>query len=187
MVMAPDMLPKNSTHVRDNPRAFAFAIPLALFGSVAHADVTISSDATENINCSAGVCSPTAASAVLNISDLETLLASGNVEITTTGTGVEANNIDVEAAVAWSGPNALSLDAYQSITISKHIAIAGQSGLSLTTNDGGSGGALLFETNGSVHFKKLSSTLTINSATYTLVGNISTLATAIAANPSGSF
>jgi hypothetical protein len=74
----------------------------ALLGGNAHADVTISSDQTQNMSCSAGVCMPTATSAVLNVGDLATLLASGNVEVTTTGSGVEANNIGVEAPLTWA-------------------------------------------------------------------------------------
>ena len=54
------------------------------------ARVVIGADATQNMTCSAGICAPTAANAVLNVSDLETLLASGNVTVTTTGTGVQA-------------------------------------------------------------------------------------------------
>jgi len=57
---------------------------LALPGS-AHATVTISAQATQNMNCSAGACAPTATKAVLNGGDLETLLSSGDVTVTTTG------------------------------------------------------------------------------------------------------
>ena len=47
----------------------------------AHAAVTISSAATSNMSCTSGVCSPTAANAVLNVGDLTTMLASGNVTV----------------------------------------------------------------------------------------------------------
>ena len=151
------------------------------------ADVTISSGQTQNISCSGGVCAPTATSATLNVNDLENLLASGNVEVTTTGSGVQAGNIAVDAALSWSNTDTLGLDAYQSIGIDSTISVAGQGGLSLTTNDGGSGGALSFGRNDSVTFASLSSQFTINGAVYMLVGNVSSLASAIASNPSGNY
>jgi len=74
----------------------------ATLSSTAHADVTISSAATQKMSCSSGVCMPTASSAVLNVTDLENLLASGSVKVTTTGSSVQADNIDMDAALAWS-------------------------------------------------------------------------------------
>src|ERR1700722_10279545 len=53
--------------------------------NVAKADVLISSAPTSNMSCSAGVCVPTASDAVLNATDLENLLAAGNIKVTTTG------------------------------------------------------------------------------------------------------
>jgi hypothetical protein len=46
-----------------------------VLGSVARADVVISNDPTQNMTCSGGVCSPTAASAVLSVTDLANMLA----------------------------------------------------------------------------------------------------------------
>src|SRR5579862_9712667 len=74
----------------------------------ARADVVISSAPTQNITCAAGVCAPTAANAVLNITDLENLLASGSLTVTTTGSSVQADNVDVKAPLTWSNPNALA-------------------------------------------------------------------------------
>jgi hypothetical protein len=96
-------------------KLLAFAAPLACVApTMAHADVTISSASTHNMSCSSGICAPTAKKAVLNVTDLETMLASGNVTVTTTGPGVQADNLDVNAAVSWAGANALALDAHQS-------------------------------------------------------------------------
>jgi hypothetical protein len=39
--------------------------------TAARADVTISSDPTQDMSCSDGVCQPTASDAVLNVGDLE--------------------------------------------------------------------------------------------------------------------
>ena len=139
------------------------------------------------MSCSGGICAPTASSATLNVTDLENLLASGGVEVTTTGAGVQAGNIVVDAGLTWSNTASLGLDAYQSIAIDGAVSVAGQGGLSLTTNDGGSGGALSFGLKDSVTFASLSSQLSINGAVYMLVGNISSLASAIASNPSGDY
>src|ERR1700723_3153919 len=87
------------------------------FASTACADVTISPGQTLNMSCSGGVCAPTAKKAVLNVGDLETLLASGNVEVTTTGSGVQADSIVTNAPLAWSSANTLALDAYESVIV----------------------------------------------------------------------
>src|SRR5436853_2687270 len=93
----------------------------AIGGAPAYADVVISSDPTSNMSCSGGVCAPTATDAVLNVTDLENLLGSGNATVTTTGAGVQANNIHIAAAFSWSAANSLTLDAYQSITFSAFV------------------------------------------------------------------
>jgi hypothetical protein len=163
-------------------------IILVLLGPVpANAAVTISSGVTTNMTCSAGICAPTAADAVLNVGDLETLLASGSVAVTTTGSGVEAKNVVVKDSVTWSAGSALTLDAWQSVTIDKAVSVTGQGALTITTNDGGNDGSLVFGRKGRVDFQNLSSTLTINSVPYLLVNSVASLATAIASNPNGAY
>jgi len=51
---------------------------------LAHAAVIVSSAATKNMDCSGGVCTPTAAKAVLNVNDLAGMLASGDTAIKST-------------------------------------------------------------------------------------------------------
>lgn len=172
-----------------------FAIMLAvsfsaILGSAhcAHADVTISSSATLNMTCSGGVCAPTATKAVLNVSDLENLLASGNVTVTTTGSGgVQANDIDERAVLSWSSSSNLSLDAHRTISVDKVVSVTSLAGVALTTNDGGSGGVLSFGETGSMSFANLSSALTVNGMSFALVNSIAALAHAIAANPAGDY
>jgi hypothetical protein len=155
---------------------------------VAQAAVTISSDATQNISCSNGVCVPTADDAVLNAGDLENLLASGDVSVTTTGAGgVEAGNIVVQAAFSWSDASALTLEAYDSIAVNKAVSVTGTGALAVTTNNGGSGGTLSFGSHGHVSFADLSSELSINGVSYTLEGSVKSLAAAIKANPAGDY
>jgi len=176
---------------RERLRYFSGAwllIALTVPVSVSHAAVEISTKTTRNMICSAGICTPTATDAVLNVSDLGGLLASGNVTVTTTGSeDVQADDIDVTNAVSWSTNAVLALDAYESINIGNSVAVQAQGGLLLTTDDGGSGGQLSISQKGSVVFGNLSSPLTINGTSYALVGSISTLASAIAANPSGAY
>ncbi len=141
----------------------------------ASADITISASATRNMSCTAGVCAPTASNAVLNVNDLENLLAAGNVEVTTTGAGVEAGNIDASANLSWSAATLLTLDAYQSLTFASSVNVTGAGGLVLLSNDSG-GGALVFAPGGNIAFQNLSSPLSINGNVYTLVNSIASLA-----------
>jgi len=167
----------------------AVLVLIAMAGLIApaHADVTISSQATSNMSCSSGVCTPTATDAVLNTADLETMLASGNVEVTTTGSGVQATDIDVTAGVTWASSGVLSLVAYHSIAVGQAIAVDGAGGLGIVTNNGGSGGIFSFGPGANVSFLDLASALTINGAAYTLENSVATLASAIKVNSAGNY
>src|SRR6185312_14798709 len=114
---------------------------LLLSSAAAHADVVISSDPTQNMTCSGGVCSPTAANAVLNVTDLANMLATGDTKVTT---GSGAVNIDVVAALSWSGTARLTLDANTGLNIQAPVTVAGSGALTFTYNDGGSSGDLIF-------------------------------------------
>jgi len=165
-----------------------FAAALAACASTlpASADVVISTDATQNMTCSGGVCAPTASDAVLNVPDLENLLASGHVKVTTKGAGVQANNIDIGATFSWSAANALTLDAYQSIIFSAVVRNNSTGSVSLVTNDGGSSGALTFASGtGSLTFGFNSDVLKINGQTYRLVDSVKELAQHVIAKPHG--
>lgn len=153
----------------------------------AAAKVTISNAATTNMTCAGGMCTPTAADAVLNVQDLESMLAAGNATVTTTASGVQATDIHVNARLAWSAATSLRLDAYRSIGVNRKVSVSGSGGVSLTTNDGGSGGEFVCDNSGAVSFANASGALTINGAAYTLVNSVAALAGAIAANPSGAF
>lgn len=170
-------------------REIALLVPMvtaAVFGtSAAHAAVTISTGTTKNMSCSAGICAPTATPAVLNVGDLENLLASGNVAVTTTGSGVQTNDIVVKAALAWSSAAILTLEGHRSLTVDQPVSVQGLSGLTLTTH--GANGTLAFGRRGNITFANLSSTLTINGAAYTLENTVQGLAAAIAHNSSGNY
>ena len=151
-------------------------------GTVARADVTISKKPTQNMSCQAGVCSPTAAEAMLNVTDLANMLATGDVKVTT---GSGATNIVVKASVGWTSNSRLTLDAIQSVEIDKPVMVTGTGAVTVTTNDGGKSGDLIFGDKGNVTFWDLTSSLIVNGNSYTLVGDIATLASDIASNPSG--
>ena len=183
----------NWRHRNNTAKAFAITCVLAAASASigapdAQASVTVSTAPTQSMSCVAGVCSPTAANAVLSIADLESNLASGNLTVTTTGTGgVEAHDIVVAAAVSWTSNNILSLTAYHSVIINKSIAANGTSGLTILINNGGTGGTFSFGSKGRVTFLDLASKLAINGVPYTLESSVSSLASAIAANPSGAY
>ncbi|HEY2446706.1 MAG TPA: hypothetical protein VGI20_13305 [Rhizomicrobium sp.] len=153
----------------------------------APAAVVISTGASSHMVCKGAVCQPTAADAVLSVSDLKTLLESGNVTVTTTGSAVQAKSILMKANLSWSNASALTLDAYQSISVHGLVSVAGQGGLALTTNDGGTGGDVAFVAPGKIAFANLSSNLKINGTGYVLASSIQQLASDIAANNTGYF
>ena len=135
---------------------------LVLAAQSAQAAVVISSGSTQNMTCSAGVCAPTAADAVLNIGDLQTLMESQDVKVVT-GSGA----VDIVVTDAFSITHTLTLDAMHSVTVQAKVTAIG-SGLVIATNHGGSGGDLVFLGNGVGDIHQ-GSTLTINGNPYTLV------------------
>lgn len=172
-------------HLRS--RLLLGAVTLAAAGlaaAPAQATLTISNSATKNVTCSAGICSATAKNAVLNAGDLVAMLASSDVGVRSKS---KAQDIELRVALSWASTSRLTLDAYRSITFDKALTVAGSGALTLTTNDGGTGGELSFVSPGRAIFWDLSSSLVIDGASYTLVGDIATLASDIAADPSGHY
>ncbi len=71
----------------------------------------------------------------------------------------------------------LTLDAYRSIAVNKPVVVVqGPGALTLTTNDGGTGGDLQFKDGGTAGFWDLSSSLIVDGTAYTLVPDVTTLA-----------
>jgi hypothetical protein len=186
----------NGENFMTRSRQFVFSsslVGLAALTGAAHAaeqhyGITISTAATTNVTFSKGTFSPTGSDAVLNVNDLTNALASGNVEVTTgmgTGGGPFAGNIKVEAGFTWTGAGGLTLVAYRSILVDQAVVNAGTGALTLNTGLGASDGVFKPEPGGSIAIWNLSNALSINGQAYTLVGDIRTLASDIAANPSG--
>ena len=80
-------------------RILIAAASIALLAVPAHADLSISGKPTQHVRCSGGTCTASAAKAVLNAGDLQAMLASGDV---TVSTGKSANNIVVGLPLSWS-------------------------------------------------------------------------------------
>ena len=152
-------------------------------GGAARASVVISDKPTQNMNCSGGVCTATAAKAVLNAGDLAAMLATGDVAVKT---GSSAKDIEIASALSWASTSRLTLDARYSVTLDKPVTVTGTGALTIATNDGGKHGEfIIVPEHGSVQFWDLSSSLVIDGNSYTLVGDIATLAADVANNPSG--
>jgi hypothetical protein len=155
---------------------------LLLSSAAAQADLSISNKPTRNMSCVSGVCTATAKGANLNVTNLTNMLAAGD---TTVKFGGGALAIQVIDSFSWTSTNRLILDANTSVGFHSPVSVAGSGALTLTYNDGGTDGDLKFFGKGKVDFSDLNSNLTINGNSYTLVGNIQTLASDIAVNPSG--
>jgi len=152
--------------------------------TAAQAAITIGKKPTQNVACSAGICSATAAKATLNATDLANMLAASDV---TVAPGALAQDIDVTASFSWVSAHRLTLDAYRSIGIEKPVDVAGTAGFTLTFGDGGSDGTLAFTNRGSVQFRDVNSSLVIQGTSYGLVKTVKQLAAQIAQDPGGHF
>ena len=173
-------------HVRHfSPASAAAALLVGVFGAFAEAQaaVVVSPAATQNMACSAGVCTPSAADAVLNVHDLASMLSAGDVSVQTAGAGgVQATDILIEAPLIWASTSKLSLAAFRSIEVGKIVTLLGPGSLAILTNEGSTGGALSFGQHGRVRFRNLSGSLTINGTAFTLFRTLKSLAIAIQQN-----
>lgn len=149
---------------------FALALCLSAFVcDAAQAALKVSTKATQNVNCTGGMCTATAADAVLNIGDLANMLASGNVTIASESL---AQDIEIDAALSWTSTHRLTLDAYNSIAFNKPVEIMGTGALTIKTGDGLKGGDFRFFEKGHVKFSDLKSNLVINGKPYALAKSI---------------
>ena len=157
------------------------AVSLAtLLSTGAHAALTISDKATENVTCSAGVCTATAKKALLNVTDLANLIASSPVTIQS---GSQAQDIVFEAPFSWTSSNGLTLDADRSIRIDRSVSDSGPAKLAIRTKHGD----LAFGKKGNVTFLSTANPLLINGTKYRLVSTLPELISAVAANPVGAY
>src|SRR5689334_13597088 len=105
-----------------------FAITVLAVGTLmcaagaAQAAVKISTQPTQNMSCAAGVCTPMAKLAFLNVTDLTNMLAAGDVTVLTGSGGLD---IHVEAPFSWTSTSRLTLDAQRSIEFKQPVSVAG--------------------------------------------------------------
>jgi len=140
----------------------------------AQANFIISKAPTQNVSCSNGLCVPIGRDPVLNVGDLQALLAAGNIEINTDNGKIHARNIYVETSLAWSAATALTLD--QELIVDKTISMNGSGSLFAYNR-------FQFGHNGKIQCADVS----CNFNGYTSVNSLQGLASAIAANPGGGF
>lgn len=160
----------------------SLAVALGCISTITDAAVVISKKPTENMTCSGGVCSPTAANAILNVNDLAGMLAASDIEVTSDSNALD---IEVAAALSWASSNRLTLDSYHSIVFKRAVTVAGPGALTLTVNDGGTAGDFTFVKTGRIQFWDLASSLVIAGHAYRLENKIARLARDIRRNPSG--
>ena len=161
-----------------------FTTALLLSSAAAHADISISSKPTSNMSCNGGNCTASAPKAVLNVTDLETMLASGDVTVKTGGI---TNNIDIVQPLTWSSTSRLTLDAQLSAVVMKAVTVTGAGSMTIMTNDGGQGGEFYIQTSASIQFWNLNSSLVINGQSYKLVADLKSLASAIHQDSAASY
>ena len=154
--------------------------------TAAHAAFTISNARTRNVTCSSGVCTPTGGNANLNTGDLQTMLASADVIVKS---NASAPTLGVLDPLTWASSHRLVLDAYQSLHVRAPIVVEGKAVIVLGTNDGGTNGDYIFETDtsGAITFWDTASTLIINDQRYTLEKDIKSLASDAAEHPTGNY
>ena len=104
---------------------FVAAVAALLAATSAQASVQISSNPTQNMNCTGGVCSPTAKNADLNATDLANMLATADVKVVT---GSGAVTIGVLSPLTWANTHKLTLDAQESINVKAQIVVEGTAG-----------------------------------------------------------
>ncbi len=162
----------------------ASVLVLAACAAPASAAIVISSGVTSRMNCSGGVCTPTSKNAVLNVGDLQAMLASGDVTVETAN---GAETIGITAPLTWASTSRLTLSSSHSVSFKAAVVVEGTAGLALVTDKGQPGGDVLFYPGGSVTFWDTASSLSIDGTAYTLVGDLPALASATTANSSGAY
>ncbi len=100
-------------------------------------DITISNAASSSISYAGGVYSGTAASSNLNVSVLQTQLASANVTVTTASGQVGGGDITILDPITWTSARTLTLTADRDIFINAAITAsgAGNAGVNATGRD----------------------------------------------------
>ena len=161
-----------------NSLAILTASATLLVSSLADAALVISNKPTRNVSCTYAQCSATAPGAILNAGKLSNLLAKYPVVYIEASV---AKTIDVEAPLGWTANSVLYFSARNRLNVNKTISVVGKGGINISASD------LVFAPKAKIDFWDLKGALTINSQSYTLVRDITSLAADITADPSGNY
>ncbi len=96
-------------------------------------------------------------------------------------------DIVIKAPITWNTGAMLYLTAYHSIDFDSTINVVNGGCLTFNINYGGSGGVMSFGNNGHILIETGGTSFTLNNVGYSVVDNVSTLASDIASDPSGNF
>ncbi|RVA43743.1 MBG domain-containing protein [Mesorhizobium sp. M7A.F.Ca.CA.004.11.1.1] len=113
---------------------------------------------------------------VINVTTLQNLLATANVTISTGSGGSQAGDITIAAPISWN-TNTLTLSASHSIVFNANATIGGGGGLTLVTNNGGTGGTISYALGASATFTGTpgAQALSIDGQSYTLIYDVNGL------------
>ena len=128
---------RSTTADRSTPAAHGKTGTLLLDPS----DITISTAANASISAGPNF-GGTAATSNLNVTTLQTALASNNVVVDTTSAFANAGNIGVNNSVTWASGNTLELRAHNNITVAAGVTVnaTGTGALRLIANQDGIAG-----------------------------------------------
>jgi hypothetical protein len=102
-------------------------------------------------------------------------------------TALVAKDINIDQPLTWSSAARLTLDAQQSVVVKRAVSVTGGGSLTIATNDGGADGEFYVQSKAGVQFGNLHSSLIISGESYTLVGDVKSLASAIHRNSLGNY
>lgn len=101
-------------------------------------DLTISNAADNNINFSSDTYTSLDTPSNVNVTQLQSALATANILVQTNASGTGGNgDITVLDAISWNAPTTLTLSAYRNIVLNNTITGTGGAGLSLIANNAG--------------------------------------------------
>jgi len=155
----------------------AFGLGAMLAATASSAQVVISKGKTSNMSCSGAICTATAPQAVLNVRTLKKMLRAGDATVDSAAAG----SIDLEVPLSWTHASTLTLAGGDGIVFAAPLRDLGKGGLAITVANDQVWPNLVFQGTGTITFKDLESTLTINGVTFKLVNSVKSLARAVSA------
>lgn len=158
------------------PKLLAVLGGFLCLAPAAHAALVISSGATQNVTCTPGKCSSTAADAVLNADALAAMLAQGSVAVKAQA---GAQTIAVTAPLSWASQSALVLKAELDVDIKAAVAVQGTGGINVAT---GALGDLKFSGGGRIDFWDTAGRFVLNGKRHVLVNDIAAMKAAYSRN-----